>query len=89
MRAQMAEKLFPEICRTGSVNRARASSGFFITAVNDSAPGGVTYTYNLSMSGKAVALRRYNESIGRLAGACKRAELDFNTVLLENNITLI
>lgn len=89
MRAQMAETLFPEVCRSDGVNRARASLGFFITAVKDSAPGGNTYKYNLTMGGKTIALQRYNESVGRLARACKRAELDFNTVLLENNITLI
>lgn len=89
MNTQVTERLFPDLHKTDTVNRARASLGYFVNAVKDAAPNGKTYLYNVNMSGKTVAVRRYNESVGRLARACKRAELDFNTVLLENNITLI
>lgn len=89
MQVQTNETLLRELHRVDSVNRARASLGYFINAAKDAAPGSKTYLYNLSMSGEIVAIRRYNESIVRLARVCRRAELNFSTVLLENNITLI
>lgn len=81
-------ELVQEFRRIDSVQRNRKMLKHFIDLVKNSQPGGSGYIYTVVNRSKKNADQQCLASIELLKRACKRAEVDYETVCQENNLRL-